>query len=612
MSFSCHTQQLSLVELRRVGLLLRTLGLLVPLLWLAACRSNKPTTQPDQVPPGRVDDLSIDRLTSSSAILTWTATGDDGAIGAASFYEIKLSTQPITDANWAFATNAGILASAHIAGTRESYAINNLQSATVYQFAIRAVDNSENHSAVSNTVAGTTLAEPSHELDPVLAPFIISSGFRTLTIGWEPAPSHDSHIHYEVVIGTQQITEDNFAPIVNVDRGASLPITATFESLIPGTVYFVGIRAANEAGAQSDVRTISQETQAEDGYWERALPPLTGGLVTGLVQYKGEIVAIGGFSAYLGRSIRHFAKFKHGAWEEFSPYPGDIAISSFMRTSSERLYLFGSGAEGVGVEVWDGSAWHRFNALTSGADPLDRLLGAYCKFTQAIVISDSNIWALVGGNARVLIPREDGSWSGDYLVEPGDLLHWNGVEWTKPIPSARLSTLVLSSDGSELFSSGLIPRTNLEYHVYRISMDGVPTPIGGGFSNPGELMAIRAVQPWRSSVVVAGSFEYLNGLERISSPAIWDGSEWRSLGARVSSYQPIDSDRQDFATIGELLFLGDGLNGPLRYSDPFWEDSRVRDESSPRDARFLSVNGVTYLSVLTHEMGGALYTWKAL
>jgi len=54
----------------------------------------------DNKPPAAVGNLAAAATTFQSVALTWTATGDDGSAGRASFYDIRYATSPITKGTW--------------------------------------------------------------------------------------------------------------------------------------------------------------------------------------------------------------------------------------------------------------------------------------------------------------------------------------------------------------------------------------------------------------------------------------------------------------------------------------------------------------------------------
>ena len=112
----------------------------------------------DSTAPSAVSDLVVTTTGTFSMTVGWSATGDDGTSGTAKLYELRYSTSPITAANFAAATLAGMLPVSGGAGTPESRTVTGLEWGTQYYFALRVRDNVGNSSALSNVVNGTTQA----------------------------------------------------------------------------------------------------------------------------------------------------------------------------------------------------------------------------------------------------------------------------------------------------------------------------------------------------------------------------------------------------------------------------------------------------------------------
>ncbi len=87
---------------------------------------------------------------ADSVMLQWTAPGDDGNIGTATVYQMKMSLAPITSGSWSSANDVPGLPSPLLAGTRQSVMVRNLSRDTTYYFAVRAVDDAGNVAPISN------------------------------------------------------------------------------------------------------------------------------------------------------------------------------------------------------------------------------------------------------------------------------------------------------------------------------------------------------------------------------------------------------------------------------------------------------------------------------
>ena len=89
---------------------------------------------------------------ADTVTLTWTAPGDDGPIGTASAYDLRVSTAPIDDANWSAAGVVGGLPAPLSAGTRQRTVVRGLTYGTTYYFAIKTTDDAGNWSGLSNVL----------------------------------------------------------------------------------------------------------------------------------------------------------------------------------------------------------------------------------------------------------------------------------------------------------------------------------------------------------------------------------------------------------------------------------------------------------------------------
>lgn len=115
------------------------------------------TTSGDLTPPGGIADLAVTGTTGTSIALRWTSPGNDGSTGTAASYDIRYSTSPITNANWAQATAASGEPAPAIAGTLQTFTITGLLGSVTYYVAMKTTDASGNISVLSNVVSGTTL-----------------------------------------------------------------------------------------------------------------------------------------------------------------------------------------------------------------------------------------------------------------------------------------------------------------------------------------------------------------------------------------------------------------------------------------------------------------------
>ncbi|HKB07987.1 MAG TPA: S8 family serine peptidase, partial [Candidatus Polarisedimenticolia bacterium] len=144
-----------------------------------------PIAEPDTVPPGAIADLYAVDPASNSIALTWTATGDDGNVGTAAFYDLRYATTPIDDAGFASATQVQGVPAPAAAGSAERFEVTGLDPDTIYYFAIKAMDEWGNVGPLSLVASARTLPPPTLYTAPDSFSVALLSGqitTRTLTI----------------------------------------------------------------------------------------------------------------------------------------------------------------------------------------------------------------------------------------------------------------------------------------------------------------------------------------------------------------------------------------------------------------------------------------------
>ena len=132
--------------------------------------------------PNAVTDLAISNLTDNSISLTWTAPGDNFALGTATTYDIRYSTSEIDDTNWDSATQVTTPPTPQAGGAVETFTVSGLNNDTTYYFALKTADEVPNWSPLSNVV--TTLRNQAPNAPTLTAPANdtwITTGLPTFT-----------------------------------------------------------------------------------------------------------------------------------------------------------------------------------------------------------------------------------------------------------------------------------------------------------------------------------------------------------------------------------------------------------------------------------------------
>lgn len=103
----------------------------------------------DVTPPSEVEDLDW-TVDGNTASLSWTAPGDDGDTGTVTAYDIRFSSEPITDYNWSDAMKwTGQPSPILGAGQTQSCTVQDEEIQSGMYFAVRARDENYNWSWIS-------------------------------------------------------------------------------------------------------------------------------------------------------------------------------------------------------------------------------------------------------------------------------------------------------------------------------------------------------------------------------------------------------------------------------------------------------------------------------
>ncbi len=230
-------------------------GIVLMSLVMHACSSEAP----DTTPPAQVTDLRVEAFTETTAVLIWTAPGDDGDRGRAAEYDLRVAVATPA-ADWLMAAQAdSAMAPPGNAGAVDRASIRGLVSGQAYYFALRTADTEANWSAFSNVVR----VEPGDPAPPArvadlravdLAPHAATLVFT--------APGDDSLSgwaeEYALRMSPSPITEvtwDQADPISLCDPPKAARSEEHFRitALHPQIPVHLAIRARDDAGRWSAV-----------------------------------------------------------------------------------------------------------------------------------------------------------------------------------------------------------------------------------------------------------------------------------------------------------------------------------------------------------------------
>ena len=126
---------------------------------------------------------------ADSVAVRWTAPGDDGNIGTATRYDLRMSVQPIDATNFDLASVVAGLPAPAIAGTSQHVTVRGLLTGTTYYFAIRTIDDAGNKSAISNVARRDWAVDAA----PPSAPSGVKArrGAKSVHLEWSPNSEPD-------------------------------------------------------------------------------------------------------------------------------------------------------------------------------------------------------------------------------------------------------------------------------------------------------------------------------------------------------------------------------------------------------------------------------------
>ena len=128
--------------------------------------------------------------------LVWTAPGDDGAIGTASAYQVRVSTASITLGNWGAANVVGPAPVPLASGKRQGFTVRGLSTDTTYYFAMRTVDDAGNWSGLSNLLRWDWTADATPPSVPTAVAAVRLGAQVRVTWGPDSEPDLDGYSVY--------------------------------------------------------------------------------------------------------------------------------------------------------------------------------------------------------------------------------------------------------------------------------------------------------------------------------------------------------------------------------------------------------------------------------
>jgi flagellar hook capping protein FlgD len=127
---------------------------------------------------------------ADTVTLAWTAPGDDGHVGTAALYDLRVSGSPIDESNWGAATVVSNPPAPLPAGTRQTLVVRGLTYGTTYYFALKTADDAGNWSGLSNLLTWDWTYDTAPPAAPSGLSAVAQSGGRA-QVNWSPNSEAD-------------------------------------------------------------------------------------------------------------------------------------------------------------------------------------------------------------------------------------------------------------------------------------------------------------------------------------------------------------------------------------------------------------------------------------
>lgn len=447
-----------------------------------ATRSTAAPNPSDPEPPAAVTDLAVDasKTTMDSLTLTWTATGDDGLLGRASFYDLRYRTdEAITDANWDTAKQVLGEPAPQPSGSPESLTVTGLSPATTYYFALKVADDAGRVSGLSNPASAMT-ASPIYATQVVDA---LAGGFYH-ALAFDPA--RNPAVAYSAPNDEVRFAHWNGMSwdieVVSAGGGsAGIDLTYDPQDGQPSVVYAGGdiVKFAHRAGSTWSIQVVDSNGATND-WTSIAYDARDGRPSISYRTYKGSGAQAALKLAHWDGSVWQIQVVEAGAGARYSSlafdlsgnpsiaYSDDINGDNWLDTlkfarwngASWDIQIVETGVVGYGVKVdlafdpvtgYPGivhsAAGNVRFAQWNGASWTIRIIGSANHGSLAFDSSGVPHVAY-GASSEVRVARWDGAaWQVD-LVDRGFSVSWRTYLVFDPAGTSTLSYSGNSADGT--------------------------------------------------------------------------------------------------------------------------------------------------------------------
>jgi hypothetical protein len=452
--------------------------------------------------------------------------------------------------------------------------VTGLPSGYTYYFALKAADEEQNWSSLSNVASaavGPDIVAPAQ-----VALGVIAVTDTSATIGWTASGDDGNQgtasrydMRYSTTIDGMNAQWDQAMQVENepAPAPAGTEEIMTVGGLAPGTTYFIGLKIGDERENWSirsavEVRT----TSSADAHW------------SDLFDVNGMDREVASFASYQGTLIAGGRFLMAGA----VPAPGIARWDGASWSAMGRFQRYGGGAFGPRALAVSGDALVAGGFWTSLTNEDGSSGGKYLSFWK------DGKWSWLGGGVSEGLLGNTECTSlltfGDQLVVGGhfqkagqvtvnNVASWDGQAWHVLSSGLNDEVFSLASFNGQLIAGGFFGRSGgrIVNKIARYDTAAGWYPLGSGISG-GSQENVYALTVFNGELIAAGDFMFAGGIW-VRGVARWNGGAWQRLGEPGDGWENEYPDAWALAVYNGRLIIGGTYSGRHHSCIATWDGS---------------------------------------
>jgi len=294
----------------------------------------------------------------------------------------------------------------------------------------------------------------------------------------------------------------------------------------------------------------ASEPVPSDGLWSGAFSlPQFDGSVNAFAEFRGELIAAGGFTQASGVPAFHVARWNGQRWASLGNGPTGL-MPLALAVFDDRLYVSGysDSDPSVGLLVrWDGNTWE------------DAKLNLTSVRARTLIVHQSEliaggVFALAGIPSTSVIRLHAGAWesvglmpdsyvqglaslgttlyaagifNSNYSARSPIVLRFNGSDWDTVAHATGSGGAPYVGDLAA-FNGDLVVGGSFQ-EVEGVTAHGLARLHAGQWSELANTGVVTAIEPSASGLLIGGFFGNVSGYPTMSV-ARWNGSFWQTFG----------------------------------------------------------------------------------